>query len=127
MDFLSHGSARKSISVTLCPTIGYICIYMNKVLITALRQTIYHDLMERYENPIEHTCDVLEGQQWISIDGKRPEGMCPSAWSSMREFVESLARGEGNFYDGWMKNPMSAMISCNDGFRPFSFYLEVID
>lgn len=43
------------------------------------------------------------------------------------EFVEKLARGEGNFYDGWMKNPMSAMISCNDGFRPFSFYIEVID
>ena len=39
---------------------------------------------------------------------------------------ESLANGEGNFYDGWMKNPMSAMISCNDGFRPFSFYIEVI-
>ena len=46
---------------------------MNKVLITALRQTIYRDLMEEYDNP------------------------------------------------------MSAMISCNDGFRPFSFYLEVID
>jgi len=45
---------------------------------------------------------------------------------SMREFVEALARGEGNFYDGWMKNPMSAMISCNDGFRPVSFYIEVI-
>ncbi|MBE6267220.1 MAG: TIGR04076 family protein [Prevotella ruminicola] len=43
-----------------------------------------------------------------------------------RIFVESLARGQGNFYDGWMKNPMSAMISCNDGFRPFSFYIEVI-
>ena len=43
-----------------------------------------------------------------------------------REFVESLARGEGNFYDGWMQNPMSAMISCNDGFRPMSFYLEAI-
>ncbi|MBE6271381.1 MAG: hypothetical protein E7101_10580 [Prevotella ruminicola] len=26
-----------------------------------------------------------------------------------------------------MKNPMSAMISCNDGFRPFSFYIEVIE
>ena len=38
-----------------------------------------------------------------------------------------VARGEGNFYDGWMKDPMSAMISCNDGFRPFSFYIEVID
>ena len=42
------------------------------------------------------------------------------------EFVEALARGEGNFYDGWMKNPKSAMISCNDGFRPVSFYIEVI-
>ena len=98
-----------------------------KVRITAIRQTVYPDLMAKYENPIEHTCDVTEGQQWISVDGKLPEGMCPSAWSSMREFVESLARGEGNFFDGWMKNPMSAMISCNDGFRPFSFYIEAID
>ena len=105
-----------------------------------MRQTVYADLMAKYENPIEHTCDVREGQQWISIDGQQPEGMCSSAWSSMREFVESLARGEGHFFakrsvspdgsynydDGWMKNPMSAMISCNDGFRPFSFYIEVI-
>ena len=98
-----------------------------QIRITAIRQTVYADLMEKYENPIEHTCDVVEGQQWISHDGKCPEGMCPSAWASMRAFVESLARGEGNFYDGWMKNPMSAMISCNDGFRPFSFYIEVIE
>ena len=48
---------------------------MNKVKITAIRQTVYPDLMAKY---------------------------------------------------GWMKNPMSAMISCNDGFRPFSFYIEVI-
>ena len=105
---------------------------MKKVRITALRQTVYKDLMERYENPIEHTCDVKEGQVWISVDGKSPEGLCPSAWGSMKEFVESLSRGEGNFYDGWMKDPMSAMmmsvmISCNDGFRPFSFYIEVIE
>jgi uncharacterized repeat protein (TIGR04076 family) len=99
---------------------------LKKVRITAVRQTVYPDLMAQYENPIEHTCDVEEGQQWISVNGKRPDGMCPSAWESMREFVESLAKGDGNFYDGWMKNPMSAMISCNDGFRPFSFYIEVI-
>ncbi|MBQ5575153.1 MAG: TIGR04076 family protein, partial [Bacteroidales bacterium] len=30
-------------------------------------------------------------------------------------------------YDGWMKNPQSAMISCNDGFRPVSFLVEVIE
>ena len=42
----------------------------------------------------------------------------------MRPFAEALSRGEGNFYDGWMQNPYSAMISCNDGFRPVSFLLE---
>ena len=61
---------------------------MNKVRITAIRQTVYTDLMAKYENPIEHTCDVKEGQQWVSINGQCPEGMCPSAWYSMREFVE---------------------------------------
>ena len=97
-----------------------------KVRITAVRRTVYEDLMALYENPIEHTCDVEIGQSWISVDGQCPEGMCQSAWGVMREFVEPLSRGEGNFYDGWMKNPMSAMISCNDGFRPVSFYLEAI-
>ena len=100
---------------------------MNIVRITAIRQTVYSDLIAQYENPIEHACDIRQGQQWTSINGKRPEGLCPSAWDSMRPFVESLAQGKGNFFDGWMKNPMSAMISCNDGFRPFSFYIEVID
>ena len=100
---------------------------MKRVKITAVRQTVYPDLMARYENPIEHACDIREGKQWVSIDAQCPEGLCPAAWESMRSFVELLARGEGNFYEGWMKNPMSAMLSCNDGFRPFSFYVEVVD
>jgi Mn2+/Fe2+ NRAMP family transporter len=25
--------------------------------------------MAKYENSIEHTCDIKEGQQWISVDG----------------------------------------------------------
>jgi len=99
---------------------------MNKVKITAVRQTVYHDLMAQYENAIEHACDMHVGQTWVSVNGQRPQELCPSAWESMREFVEALARGEGNFFDGWMRNPMSAMISCNDGFRPMSFYLEAI-
>ena len=100
---------------------------MKRIRITAIRKATYPDLIAQYENPIEHTCDVQEGQQWISEGGKCPEGMCPEAWKSMREFVAALARGEGNFFDGWMKNPMSAMISCNDGFRPVSFYVEVVE
>ena len=99
---------------------------LKSVRITAVRQTVYRDLMAQYENPIEHTCDITVGQTFISVDGKRPEGLCESAWESMRPFVEALARGEGNFYDGWMQNPHSAMISCNAGFRPVSFYIETI-
>ena len=100
---------------------------LKKVRITAVRRTEYPDLMEKYENAIEHACTVDIGQTWISVDGKCPDGFCPSAWDSMRSFVESLAQGKGNFFDGWMRNPMSAMISCNDGFRPVSFYIEAID
>lgn len=99
---------------------------MAKVKITAVRQTVYQDLMLRYENPIQHTCDVKEGDCWISENGEKPEGMCDSAWESMAFFVKTLAQGGGNFYDGWMKDPRSAMISCNDGFRPVSFYIEVV-
>ena len=97
---------------------------MKTVKITAVRKADYKDLQARYENPIEHTCDVREGMTWVSVDGQRPEGMCEEAWKSMREFVEELAKGGGNFFDGWMQNPRSAMISCNDGFRPVSFLIE---
>ena len=100
---------------------------MKQVRITALRKVQHDDLVTNYENPIEHACDICEGQSWISENGKCPEGLCLEAWKSMREFVEALARGEGNFFDGWMKNPSSAMISCNDGFRPVSFYVETIE
>ena len=100
---------------------------MKNVKITAIRKVQHDDLMAEYENPIEHTCDVREGQSWVSIDGQCPKGLCPEAWKTMKGFVEALARGDGNFYDGWMKNPHSAMISCNDGFRPVSFYIETIE
>ena len=100
---------------------------MKKVKITVMRITVHKDLMNKYENPIEHTCDMKEGMSFISIDAQKPEGFCSSAWDSVYPFVKSLAEGKGNFYDGWMKNPYSAMISCNDGFRPVSFYLEMME
>ena len=100
---------------------------MKPVKITAIRKTCYPDLMALYENSIEHTCDVEEGMTWISENGEKPDHFCDSAWDSMSSFVKELAEGGGNFYDGWMKNPYSAMISCNDGFRPVSFYLEALE
>jgi len=100
---------------------------MKKVRITAVRKTEYKDLMDKYENPIENACDVKVGDVFVSEDGECPQGLCESAWESIRPFVEELASGGGDFYDGWMKNRHSAMISCNDGFRPVSFYIETIE
>ena len=100
---------------------------MNKVRITVMRRTVYRDLMELYENPIEHTCDMRVGDVYIANGWQRPEGLCLSAWESMSPFVMTLAHGGSDIYDGWMKNKRSAMISCNDGFRPVSFYIEALD
>ena len=100
---------------------------MKKVKITAITRAEHADLIEKYENPNEHACDTTLGQIFISVDGKRPDGLCGEAWESMRKFVVALAEGGGDFYGGWMKNPHSAMISCNDGFRPVSFLLETVE
>ena len=99
---------------------------MKKIKITVMRMACYKDLMAEYENPIEHACDLHEGQVFIADGWRKPEGLCDSAWESMSAFVMTLACGGENFYDGWMKNPKSAMISCNDGFRPVSFLIETI-
>lgn len=98
-----------------------------RVKITAIRKASYQDLMAQYENPIQHACDVEEGMRWFSDQGQKPQGFCDSAWESVAPFVAELARGGGYFYENWMKDPYSAMISCNDGFRPVSFYLEVVE
>lgn len=100
---------------------------MKKVKITVIRRVCHRDLMERYENPIEHACGMREGEVFVADGWQRPEGFCDSAWQTLSPFVMTLAHGGGNFYDGWMKNPTSAMLSCNDGFRPVSFLIETID
>lgn len=100
---------------------------MKKVRITVMRTARYDDLIEQYENPIKHACDIREGQVFIANGWQRPEGFCGSAWDTLSPFVMTLAHGGEDFYDGWMKNKKSAMLSCNDGFRPVSFLLETLD
>ena len=99
---------------------------MYKVKITVMARTVHDELIKKYENPISHACDMKVGDEFISADAQRPDGFCESAWQNVYPFVFALAGGAEDFYDGWMKNKSSAMISCNDGFRPVSFYLETI-
>ncbi|MBR4266005.1 MAG: TIGR04076 family protein [Bacteroidales bacterium] len=100
---------------------------MKSCRITVMKRCFHEELARKYENPIEHACDVQEGDIFVSENAECPTGMCQAAWLSLQPFVMALANGAENFYDGWMKNPKSAMISCNDGFRPVSFLVEVIE
>lgn len=100
---------------------------MKKVKITVVRITTYPDLIAKYENPISHACSMQEGDVFVANGWQKPSDFCDSAWDSISPFVMTLAHGGGDFYDGWMRNPYSAMISCNDGFRPVSFFLEALD
>ena len=100
---------------------------MNKVRITVKQIACYDDLIQEYENPIEHACSMQVGQVFLANGWQCPQGFCDSAWQTVSPFVMALAHGAADFYDGWMKDPRSAMISCNDGFRPVSFLLEALD
>lgn len=100
---------------------------MKKIKITVMRKVRYDDLIAKYENPIEHACYIEEGAVYICDGWQKPEGFCDSAWETISPFVMALAHGAEDFYDGWMKNKKSAMLSCNDGFRPVSFYVEVVE
>ena len=91
-----------------------------------MKQTIYQDLIDQYENPLQHACDMKVGQVFIANGWEKPQDMCNSAWESMSAFVMALAHGGEDLYSGWMKNRKSAMISCNDGFRPVSFLIEAL-
>ncbi len=99
---------------------------MSKCKITVKRISVYDDLIKQYENPIEHACNLTEGLTFIT-SGEKPTLLCESAWQTLKPFVIELLNGGGNFYNGWMKNARSAMISCNDGFRPVSFLIELTD
>lgn len=100
---------------------------MKKVKITVIRMAQYDDLIAKYETPGIHACELHEGDVFICNGYERPRTFCGGAWENMAPFVKELANGGGHFFGDWMLQPNTAMISCNDGFRPVSFLLEMLD
>lgn len=100
---------------------------MKKCKITVVKKVWHKELSDLYENPIENACDMKVGDVFFSDNGLIPRDFCPSAWQNLRPYVEFLASGKEDVIKGWMKNKKSAMVSCDDGFRPVSFYIEAID
>lgn len=100
---------------------------MKKIKITVIKMVSHDDLIEKYENKIDMPCMMHLNDEFISYDASIPEGFCESAWNNLYPFVLTLASGGTHIFGNWMKDEKSAMISCNDGFRPVSFLLEAID
>ena len=100
---------------------------MKQIKITVMKKVCHADLISEYENPLENPCDMEIGQVFISDGMEKPAGLCQSAWETMSAFVIGLSHGAEDFYNGWMKNKKAVMLSCNDGFRPVSFLIEVVD
>ena len=59
--------------------------------ITVMRKCHHADLSALYENPIEHACDLIEGQTFISRNAEIPDGFCAAAWLSLQPFVMAMA------------------------------------
>lgn len=73
---------------------------MKKVKITVIRKTCCPDLMEKYENPVEHVCDIQERQvdrQWVAEAGGDVRqcmgehvGLCDDAGTRWRRFLRRM-------------------------------------
>lgn len=97
------------------------------IKISSVAQANHEQLSQLYENHLELPCSMKVGQTFIIHELDKPKGFCESAWQSIYPFVMTLYYGGTDIYEGWMKNKNSCMISCNDGFRPMSFYIERLD
>ena len=100
---------------------------MNKIRITVKRMAHYQDLIDQYENPISDHCPFSVNDSFVLDAPIKPAIFCDSAWETLYPFVKGLFEGEEDYFDGWMKNKKSVLLSCNDGFRPVSFLVEVVE
>ena len=99
---------------------------MARIKITVLRRTINEDFARKYSKHKLELCPKnSEEQEYISIDGAKPENFCDYAWIDIYKYVFSLTF-KGNF-DRWMRDSNTVITCCTDGFRPVVFKVERIE
>ncbi len=100
---------------------------MANVKITVVKK-IHNKDMFGDNPPAEFTgvspCDKVElGQEFISVEGSYPPGMCAWAFADIQRDIIHLRLG-GDF--PWIKEKGTVLSSCTDGCRPVVFKLERI-
>ena len=94
--------------------------------ITAKKKTEYDDLMKEYELFQDSPCSIKIGDVFYTDGITKPDGLCDSAWNTIVPFIESIINKKPLF-ENWMKDETKAIVSCNDGFRPVTFLIELIN
>jgi uncharacterized repeat protein (TIGR04076 family) len=98
---------------------------MAKVKITVMKKLNYKEVLG--PNPqVTFTgapeCDRLEvGQEFISDEGRFPNGFCAWAFADIQRDITHLRLG-GDY--PWTREKGTVVSCCTDGFRPVIFKLE---
>ncbi len=99
-----------------------------KIKITVIKKFSPKDVFgHEYKTPtgeVVDKCSLEEAQEWISENGKMPEGFCSWAWIDLARSIQVLQFG-GNFKD-WAEDGIMYN-ACSDGVRPVCFKLERIN
>lgn len=100
---------------------------MNKVKITVIETDYKEELIKQYGSPLLEVCHRHKvGDTYITAFQK-PEQLCEDAWCCIEKFVFTLAHtDEPLFWNDWSKQG-TAIVCCNDGFRPVTFKIERLD
>ena len=95
------------------------------VKITILKKTEVEEIHKEYAKDGEPLICAKGnvGDEFISINAEKPEGICAGAWSGLQPKVKTIASGENNIH---VKKDGVAIHSCNDGLHPVIFKLERI-
>ena len=101
---------------------------MNKVKITVIKTAHEQDLIDAYGVAGMPPCDCMkEGMVFYSSFANKPEGFCEDAWISIHKYVAVLTFGVQKLWPGWMREDGTALLCCNDAFRPVTFLLEAVE
>lgn len=101
---------------------------MKKVKITVMKKTFNKELADQYGCSGIQPCHIYEvGQEFISEEACKPDGICEDAWTAFGKYVFALATGAELFWTDWIDKKHICINSCNDGLRPVIFKLEVIE
>lgn len=100
---------------------------MYQVLITVLSVELKKELIKQYGCPKMSKCPRhKEGESFIA-DFRKLDGFCEDAWGCMEKYVFALAHTKDPlFWNDWSRQG-SAVVCCNDGYRPVTFLLKTLD